>query len=172
MTIFELGALGEFLGSIAVVFTLIYLTLQVRQTNINNNRAAIDQVWAQFQSLMSCLRNDPELCNIIRRGFWEWETLPKNDRAVLHSYWGDLVNHALMVFNLNQQGVISHRDYIGFEDNAISAITTDGIGAWWRENCNLYPKHFVDRIEQRLEDESSLPPKFPERFSFWEKDET
>ena len=33
MTILELGALGEFLGSIAVLFTLVYLTVQVRQGN-------------------------------------------------------------------------------------------------------------------------------------------
>ena len=31
MTIFELGALGEFVGSIAVVVTLIYLAMQIRQ---------------------------------------------------------------------------------------------------------------------------------------------
>ena len=33
MTIVELGALGEFLGSIVVLFTLVYLTVQVRQGN-------------------------------------------------------------------------------------------------------------------------------------------
>ena len=33
MTILELGALGEFLGSIVVLFTLVYLTVQVRQGN-------------------------------------------------------------------------------------------------------------------------------------------
>ena len=32
MTIFELGALGEFFGSIAVFVTLIYLSIQVRQS--------------------------------------------------------------------------------------------------------------------------------------------
>ncbi len=31
MTILELGALGEFIGSIAVVITLIYLSMQIRQ---------------------------------------------------------------------------------------------------------------------------------------------
>ena len=30
MTIFELGALGEFIGSIGVVATLIYLAIQIR----------------------------------------------------------------------------------------------------------------------------------------------
>ena len=31
----DLGALGEFVGSAAVLITLIYLALQVRQTNEN-----------------------------------------------------------------------------------------------------------------------------------------
>ena len=33
MSIIELGALGEFVGAIAVVATLIYLAVQIRQTN-------------------------------------------------------------------------------------------------------------------------------------------
>ncbi len=33
MSIMELGALGEFLSSIAVVGTLIYLAVQIRQTS-------------------------------------------------------------------------------------------------------------------------------------------
>ena len=33
MTIVELGALGEFLGSIVVLFTLVYLAVQVKQGN-------------------------------------------------------------------------------------------------------------------------------------------
>ena len=31
MSIIELGALGEFLGSIGVIATLIYLAIQIRQ---------------------------------------------------------------------------------------------------------------------------------------------
>ena len=35
MTILELGALGEFIGSIAVVITLIYLSMQKAKHQIN-----------------------------------------------------------------------------------------------------------------------------------------
>ena len=35
MTIFELGALGELLGSIAVLITLVYLAVQIRQNTIS-----------------------------------------------------------------------------------------------------------------------------------------
>lgn len=48
MTILELGALGEFLGSIAVLATLVYLTVQVRQNTLSmeeNRRLALAQTY-------------------------------------------------------------------------------------------------------------------------------
>lgn len=42
MTIFELGALGEFIGAIAVVITLLYLAVQISQ-NTKATRAQIHQ---------------------------------------------------------------------------------------------------------------------------------
>jgi hypothetical protein len=40
MTIMELGALGEILGAIAVIVTLIYLAVQIKQNtrSMNENR--------------------------------------------------------------------------------------------------------------------------------------
>jgi hypothetical protein len=38
MTVMELGALGEFVGSIAVIATLIYLALQIRQNTSQQKR--------------------------------------------------------------------------------------------------------------------------------------
>ena len=38
MTIMELGAIGEFIGSIAVLATLVYLALQVRKNTAQQKR--------------------------------------------------------------------------------------------------------------------------------------
>ena len=48
MTIFELGALGELLGSIAVLFTLVYLAIQIRQNTLSmkeSRRLALAQTY-------------------------------------------------------------------------------------------------------------------------------
>ena len=48
MTIIELGALGEFVGAIAVVATLIYLAVQIRQNTRSmdaNRRLALAQTY-------------------------------------------------------------------------------------------------------------------------------
>jgi hypothetical protein len=48
MTLMELGALGEFVGAIAVVITLVYLAVQIRQSNQamrENRRLALAQTY-------------------------------------------------------------------------------------------------------------------------------
>ena len=55
MSIIELGALGEFLGAIAVVATLAYLAIQVRQSKElleRNQKLAIGQAY-QFRAAMT-----------------------------------------------------------------------------------------------------------------------
>ena len=47
MTITELGALGELLGSIGVIATLVYLAIQVRQ-NTRTARVQITTTMAQM----------------------------------------------------------------------------------------------------------------------------
>jgi hypothetical protein len=56
MTVFELGAIGEFVGSIAVVITLIYLAIQVKlntESIDENKRALVSQT---FQARASDLQ--------------------------------------------------------------------------------------------------------------------
>jgi len=51
MSIVELGAVGEFLGSIGVILTLVYLAIQIRQNTTTSKAAtysATTDGWAQY----------------------------------------------------------------------------------------------------------------------------
>ena len=68
MTVFELGAIGEFIGAIAVVVTLVYLTVQLRQnTNAlrSNSWQAIQDAEQRFDMLLA---SDAKLMEIWARG--------------------------------------------------------------------------------------------------------
>lgn len=57
MTVFELGAIGEFVGAIAVVATLVYLAIQIKQntraTQAQIHQARSDQAQQYFFQLSS-----------------------------------------------------------------------------------------------------------------------
>ena len=82
MTIFELGALGEFLGSIAVVFTLIYLALQIRQNTRSGRAQSRQTLINQWSSTNWELSRDPELLRIYAEALTNWPDLPNDEKTM------------------------------------------------------------------------------------------
>lgn len=79
MTISELGSLGELIGSIAVFLTLIYLALQVRQSNVASlvqSNQAINQRYSDF---LKALYTNPEAFDAWSRGKKSYQALNEED---------------------------------------------------------------------------------------------
>jgi hypothetical protein len=61
MNIQDLGALGEIIGGIAVIATLIYLSVQVRQANVSTHRNMYAQAATATSDFWLVLAQDYEL---------------------------------------------------------------------------------------------------------------
>ena len=85
MTLTELGALGEFVGGIAVLVTLIYLVVQLRQ-NTTTTRSSAYQSWiAVHDNLFSSLQ-DEKLSRTIVEGCQDTRNL-SDDNYVSFINW-------------------------------------------------------------------------------------
>ena len=78
-TIQDLGAIGEFVGAFAVVVTLIYLTLQVRQSTAQARLTSIQAVNASNDSAFNPIYI-PENTRI-------WTVGQENPDALEHGEW-------------------------------------------------------------------------------------
>ena len=61
MNIQDLGAIGEIIGGIAVIATLIYLSIQVRQANVSTHRNMYAQAATATSEFWLALARDYEL---------------------------------------------------------------------------------------------------------------
>ena len=68
MTLQDLGNMGEFVGAIAVIATLIYLTVQIRQNSRSISTAAYNEVLAQTFDLNLRLAQDSEFSSFFSAG--------------------------------------------------------------------------------------------------------
>ena len=75
MTIVELGALGEFVAAIAVVITLIYLALQIRQNTRATHAASFHAITDSFNHVNVSLAQTPALTRIWLAGATERSSL-------------------------------------------------------------------------------------------------
>jgi hypothetical protein len=62
-----ISAIGEIVGSIAVVVTLIYLAMQIRQTNNISQFNAVKELLKQFDDIYSLLATDPATRQVLAK---------------------------------------------------------------------------------------------------------
>jgi hypothetical protein len=86
-----LGNLGDFIGGLAVVVTLIYLTLQVRQNTKQSERSvrasqtsAFHQSQQQLWDSILTMAKDPVLASIVSRGAEDLAALSDEERGRMY----------------------------------------------------------------------------------------
>ena len=76
-----IGSTGEWAGAIAVVATLFYLARQIKQQNLNTERATEDSILDGFNQVNSILASSDELSGIFLTGLHSPEELTDNQAA-------------------------------------------------------------------------------------------
>lgn len=162
-----LGNLGEFVGAIAVVATLGYLAVQIRQSNLASQATAIQSFINSFSTVHAEPSRDVEFIQLLRKGFNDWEGLSKDEQAQMHLYWSDWISKLHMGYRLYERGVLDEGSYIGWENFLVAALQTPGVSAVWSASKAVYPSDFTSSVERRLVDESARPASVTDSFSYW-----
>jgi hypothetical protein len=146
LTIQDLGALGELLGSVAVLVTLIYLALQTRQ-----NTMAIE---AQLDAArMGAVRE----LNLVAATSTELQEALNHDRAEpltseqarRNSFWMAAFaqlqwtfRQARLGFMPTPEAIIAHRVLAYFNDFR-------SVGGWWDAQRSAFHPEFVEWVEEQ-----------------------
>ena len=170
MSIQELANIAEILGSIAVLATLVYLGVQMRQTRRIATGDANRNVVADFQNLWSVLGESDEFASLVRRGVNNWSSLNRTEQLRVHSFFVNLVIH----FDgaLRQEYLLDMKETLSaWEDNLLGLIQSPGGREWFNVCQYLFSPPLRARILGRLSKAESLPPAWPSTLPWWKDDE-
>ncbi len=134
------GAIGEFVGGIVVVATLIYFGRQLRQSNRHAEATAYVEWSTSWNALLNELVSEEKVQNAIRAGFKNFKSLNKNDQAIFHMRMGAIVNHWLVAGELHEKGLIPDELYEGCFDFVVALLSTPGGLQYWEIDAALTPK--------------------------------
>ena len=147
-----LGSYGEFVGALAVVITLIYLTKQIKQSNTASETAAIQAFFDSTQSLTRGLHSNGDL---IRRGIADWSSLTPDQQNDLSSIFLDWASKIHMGYRLYLRRVIDDQTYTSWESTFLSILKTRGGAAWWVHAQAFWPQDFQTRVRRMLSEEGA-----------------
>jgi hypothetical protein len=147
------SAIGQIVGALAVVISLIYLAREIR----SNARAARVASMQTLIRWLGQLTEHPHLSELYYRGIHDFESL---EGAELVRF-GALVNQIFHIVNemyyQRLEGHLDPRVWHEVEAPLCEMIAYPGIQAWWRVRSHWFGEEFVKHINQ-LQQQAG-PPK-------------
>ncbi len=177
MDIMELGAIGEMVGGIAVIGSLLYVGLQVRQSNEQARRSnAIERARTQRDVAYEAneivkAMNDPEILRIYRESLLDFDANSENEKALLHlRFLLPTVLHAISAFVAAQDDLIDEEFAERLFAYLVSVLKSPGITTWWDHTKETFHPGFVREID-RLQREPDSPPAWCDTHPWFRPDE-
>ncbi len=149
-----LGNIGDFLGGIGVVITLVYLATQIRQNTFQlradakqRELASLDEMVRALLSWQSEIVQSSEVADIWRRGILGREELQGEDRTRFE-------HHASSILQIWQGNYFR---YLETGDSNIWGPTErhirmflgwPGFKSYWEQAKHLYADRFVEEIDR------------------------
>lgn len=140
------SAIAEILGAIAVLSTLIYLTIQIRQNTWTTQMSGMQDITAQWHHWSQLLASSPDLARVVAQGNVSYANLSAED-ALRYSAWAqtffDIVESYLRV--IRKLGL---DEQLGVLTSIVQRrIATPGLAEWWKANTADYHRELIDWVE-------------------------
>ena len=137
-----LGAIGDLIGGIAVIGSLVFVGLQVRQGNKISKSESLRGLATETNELFLWM-SDPERARILRRALHDFNALSNNDQTVASSWFSTFCQTAQTTFAIRSSQRPSQ-----IEHYVASCLAMRGFEQWWNANRPGLNQRFVETIEQ------------------------
>ena len=142
-----LGNIGDFLGGIGVVVTLIYLATQIRQNTTSNLTASYQAAVSSISDLSRAIGLDPQACSIMARGSTDRDGLPPDDRRQFDLLMTAMFRNFENIHFQYDNGAISDEVWTGWAARIASNVAPPGARDWWQDHAPAYSlpfRRFID----------------------------
>jgi hypothetical protein len=158
-----LGAIGEIVGAVAVIATLGYLAVQIRQ-NTQSLRAGAFQQYRERQDELTRALMEPSMASVYRRGLDCPEQLTEEERSRFEAMMILAFNSQENFFLLREMGLINDRLWAeGRTAYHRFLLKHDEPNRWWERSQRMFSGSFVDYVESFRTRDTSVQGDKPDR---------
>ena len=154
MTLQDLGNLGEFIGSIAVVVTLVYLAIQIRQNTRATRTESLNTALGVHVNQIAQLTATDADSELFRRFAQDFHALSANETGRVQAMMLQRVASFNQVIRLHRAGFLDDDEFQAIQGTFISIMRTAGGRQWWDGYRHMCPKELDRYITQALDDSS------------------
>lgn len=160
-----LGAIAELIGAIAVVITLVYLAVQVKQSNSAAKSSNATAVLMNSQKISQALMMDRGLRDIILRAIAGKEELSSSDKMAAYAWFHNVLKTGELAHMSVLHGELDQEYWEGWLSFYRSYYQTPGMQAYWTERKRAFTPAFRDAVEKWMGDSTAPVTRADKLFS-------
>src|SRR5262245_14586229 len=157
MSLNDLANLGQFIGAVGVVISLVYLALQVRQNTahlLNSTKAmevsALLAARTLATNFSAQLLSSQSLTRVFRLGIGKSEDLKPDDRIRFDLLMADYFHSQETLFLLHQGGVLGDAQWSPLRTRMALMLRTPGARQWWGAQQSSFGAGFRQFVNSEL----------------------
>jgi len=153
MDLQTLSQIGEFLGGLSVLLTLIYLAMQIRDNTKAVRSAGAQQTHDSMLKLYSQLAGDVQLNRAFRVGTRDIESLTEDEIGIFFAFWSATLFAAQNWLYQRNNGALEEALVMTWLGGVSQSFQSDGFKVYWSERKFM----FSDVLQEWVEEIMSKP---------------
>jgi hypothetical protein len=141
-----IGAIGEVLGAIAVVFSLIYLARQVRDSSRQEQRTQYFELNKEAVAFADGIARDPEWANILLRGFQDRSALTSIEIFRFNAGLLGLFRAYEALFLYYKEGGVHEWGAESFRSTMLDIVGMPGVQTYWGDREHWFTNEFRSEV--------------------------
>ena len=154
MELQELAQVGEFLGGLSVLLTLIYLAVQIRGNTKAVHSTAAQQTHDTLTQGYFELARDPKLNRLFRAGTKDLSSLSEDDTGQFFAFWSGTLYMAQNWLYQKNAAALDDQLWNTFLSGMASNFHSEGFQSYWSERKYT----FSDELQEWVEGIIAEPP--------------
>ena len=149
-----LGAVGEIVGAVAVVATLVYLSIQIRQNTKSERASALDASISAFSAVRESTYVNPELSALYLKGSKSPSTLNEEEAFRYRLFMHNIILSFWHMFTQSRYADLPVDIWNSQKPMIARVFSTPG-GKWfWQGHKVEFEESFREEVEKIVEKNS------------------
>ena len=150
LTISDLGSIGEFVGAVAVLASLVYLALQIRQNTRTVRTATAQAIQSAMNEVHAHVKQDSAAARVYRLGLSDPSTLNEDEQVqfsmTMYSVFAQFEN----IFYQHQERTLDSSIFARHSSAMKFYLQTPGGAEWWASWRDRFSDDFGKFLESFL----------------------
>ncbi len=156
MTLQDWGALGELIGGAAIIVSLVYVGLQIKQSTQATRASASHAFTAQYSDLLLQLTR-ADLRDIWWRGVRGLHNLQGSETTAFMAFLAAAMRFWESFFLQTRDGTFDSRIFDAWRAQLVDLFSNEGVREYWAISGHQYTAEFVEFIDELIASSAPKP---------------